>query len=130
MFELERGVAVFAGGQAQLDLVGRPVPVDPGHREQAGRFAAQDLATRVARETERPADAEIAGDREEPAAQPLRVGAGLPDVLDRRVVAPADEGGAGLARRDAATPDFAVRLGEPAGIIGHVLPRPSCPAWA
>ena len=56
------------------------------------------------------------------ATTPLGVGASLPDVLDRRVVAPPQEGSAGLARGDAATSDFAVRLGDRAGVIGHVLP--------
>jgi hypothetical protein len=60
VFELEHGGTVRGGGQAQLDLASRSVLIDPRDREQAGRCAAQDLATRVAREAERAADTENA----------------------------------------------------------------------
>jgi hypothetical protein len=53
-----------AVGQAQLDLVGRQLAVDPGHREQPGRVAAQDLAAGVALQAEPAADAQVAGDRQ------------------------------------------------------------------
>src|SRR4029453_7819183 len=119
VLELEHGAAARAGGQAELDLVDRAVGVDPGHREQAWRLAAQDLAAGVALEAEPPADAEVAGDREEPAVDPVRVGAGLPDVLDRRVVAAPQHGGACLAGGDAPAADLTVELGERVGAVGH-----------
>src|SRR3712207_1603965 len=105
----------------------RPTRVGPSHRESVGRFTAQDLAARVALELERSTSAEIAGGPDEPTAHLVRVGAGLPYVLDRRVVAPPYQGGTGLARGDASTPHLAVGLGEPGADAGHMcLHRSSC----
>jgi hypothetical protein len=63
VLQLEDGVTVLARRQAQLDLVDRLVPINPGDRERARRVAAQDLAACVAGEAEGSADPELLLDR-------------------------------------------------------------------
>src|SRR5215469_13168437 len=66
-----------------------------------------------------PARVEIAGDREEPAADALGGCAGVPDVLDRRRVRPPQPHGAALARGDPPPPNRAMGVLNGVLTIGH-----------
>ena len=69
---------------------GRRAAVLPGHLEPARSLAVDDLAAGVALQLIPAAEAVVAADREEPAADPLGRGQRVPDVLDRRVVGATD----------------------------------------
>jgi hypothetical protein len=79
MFELEAGaVAVRRDPQRQpADLAA----VLPGDREMPRRLALLDHAAGVAMQLISTAEAQLAGDREEPAPDPLGASTGVPEVL-------------------------------------------------
>src|SRR5215469_5504420 len=66
-----------------------------------------------------PAWMEIAGDRQEPAADALGARAGVPDVLDRRRVCTPQPYGGALARGDLPRPDRALGVLNGVLAIGH-----------
>src|SRR5262249_22028117 len=61
-------------------------PACPGQPEKARRLAADDLASGVALELIAAADAQVAGDWQEPARNAFRIGERVPKVVDAGVV--------------------------------------------
>ena len=80
VLELEPG-ADRVVGQPDGDP-GDPTAELPGRGQVAGRLAGGDLAAGVVLDLEPAAEPEVAGDRGEPAWDPLGVGDGLPEVVD------------------------------------------------
>ena len=113
MLELQRrGSRLRTGGEPQLDLVGA---APEGHLEQVGRLADLDRARAHVLLGERPADPQIARHRGVPAAEPLGVRAGIPQVLHGRRVGPGEDGDAGLPGGDGAM----AQLGRRFLVRGH-----------
>ena len=68
--------------------------------EAAGGANGDDDNVASGLEAEGAAGTEVAGHLQEPALQPLGIGGGVPDLLDRRRIAAAQPYGAGLAGLD------------------------------
>ena len=109
VLEHERRRSLPCPRELDLDFgdVGRAghLAVDPGRAQPVRPLAGHDLAAGVAFELVSPAHAVVAADRQEPSADPLRVGQGVPDVLDGRVVGAFEADGPPLPRRDPAGAD-------------------------
>src|SRR5919197_532625 len=127
VLQLQQRLTVGAGGEPHLDLAAATpagmVADHPRHLEQVRRLAPPDLATGVALQLVGPAQAEVTGDGQEPAADPLGVGDGIPDVPDRRLVAPPQHDAVPLTRGEAPPTGLAVDHVELVGDVDHV---PSC----
>src|SRR5271169_1497804 len=105
VLEHQPGLPARQGCQPYLD------PADvaailPGGSETAGRVTALDRAARIALELIAAAGPQVAGDRQEPPRNPLWVGAGIPEVLEGRVVDLADGYCPGLTGRQHAGADL------------------------
>jgi hypothetical protein len=98
--------AVLCGVEADLDAAHLPAEL-PGGGERPRRVAALDEPAGVALHLVAAAHAQVAGDRREPAGDPLDVRAGVPHVVDGGVVGPHDRHDAGLPRLQRACADLA-----------------------
>jgi len=79
----------------------------------------QDLAAGVALELVGSADVQITGDGKKPAVDPVRVGAGIPDILDRRAEASSQQDRPAFARGDASIAHLTVGVVDLTDAIDH-----------
>jgi hypothetical protein len=85
------------------------------------RLAGDHAAAGVALELIRPADPELSSDRQEPAADPLGIGHGVPHVVDRAWELAAQTHRATVAGSDAALPDLALHRSDLPNDVDHVV---------
>lgn len=77
---------VLAGGrELERDEAGLGVAEPPGQLQSVRGLTCGDGAPGVALELKAPAGSQVAAQREKPAADALGVGAGVPDIADRRM---------------------------------------------
>src|SRR5215207_8692146 len=88
VLELQTGASVGILGEVHLDPTG-VFPVLPGQRQVTGRLTGGDLPAGISLQLVAAAQAQVARDRQEPAGNALDARQRVPQILDRRVVAPA-----------------------------------------
>jgi len=116
VLELENSGVAGAGLQAKLNLVWGRVAAERNGEQVRCRTPADRSRAEISLR-DRAALAKVAGYRCVPPAQPDRIGTGIPDVLDRRVVGSAKDRAARLARLDLTTTKFVLRA-----VGAHGLP--------
>src|SRR3954470_15007684 len=104
VLQLQRRSQLAVAREPDLHLgdVGRAARLHrhPRHEEPVRPLARDDLAAGVPLELEPSPDVEVAGDRQEPAADALGVRDGVPDILDPGVERAPEPDGTAVARRD------------------------------
>ena len=130
--ELEPGAVGALSGQAHLDPAHAATELPRG-AEPCRWFALLDGAARVSFELVPPTEPQVAGHRQEPARDPLRVRARVPHVVEVRCVRLRERHGAGLRTGRAHLPgdgsDLVVFIDHDVALSGEVrrarLPRAS-----